>query len=66
MDFDEAALQQLKLDFPQVTTIKVDLSDWDATRTAMETILPVHHLVNNAGVFRAKGVMNSTDKDIDL
>jgi len=43
-----ARLETLKTECPNIITICVDLSDWDATREAISKIGPVDHLVNNA------------------
>lgn len=41
-------LESLKSECPRLTTICVDLSDWTATREAVQKITPIHLLVNNA------------------
>ena len=33
-----------------ITSICVDLSDWNATKYALENLPPIHCLVNNAGI----------------
>jgi NAD(P)-dependent dehydrogenase (short-subunit alcohol dehydrogenase family) len=35
-----------------VTTLEVDLENWDETKAAVEALAPIHHLVNNAGILR--------------
>ncbi|KAG7156068.1 L-xylulose reductase-like [Homarus americanus] len=43
-----ANLESLKAECPGVKTICVDLSDWTKTREAVQKIIPIHLLVNNA------------------
>ncbi|XP_033747107.1 L-xylulose reductase-like [Pecten maximus] len=45
---DPTNLAKLKAELPNVQTIQVDLSDWDATRSALTGLEPVDFLVNNA------------------
>ena len=67
LDKDEAALSKLKYEFPDVNTLVVDLIDWNSSKAAVEKILPIHHLVNNAGILREPvDFLKSTSEDIDL
>lgn len=43
-------LDSLKALAPSVNIVPVDLADHEATRKAVAAILPIHALVNNAGV----------------
>ncbi len=43
-------LKQLKEDFPKVIPVCVDLSDWEATKKALESLETVDGVINNAGV----------------
>ena len=45
----QAHLDTLKAECPSVETVACDLTNWDATRAAVEALGPVHCLVNNAG-----------------
>ncbi|CAG7693754.1 unnamed protein product [Allacma fusca] len=51
LDREAEELSKLKESLPEVQTIVVDLLDWNSTKRAVEGIAPIHHLVNNAGVF---------------
>lgn len=43
-------LDSLQKEDPKIQTICVDLRDWDATRKAVTSVLPIDLLVNNAGI----------------
>ncbi|EAT34086.1 AAEL013640-PA [Aedes aegypti] len=58
-------LEALKTECPSVQIIQVDLSDWGATRTALEKIDRVDGLVNNAGIAIIKPYDELTEKDFD-
>ena len=47
----QAHLDTLKAECPSVETVACDLTDWEATRATVETLGPVHCLVNNAAAF---------------
>lgn len=53
-----------KVDMPGVTTIQVDLSDWDATRKCLKDIGSVDMLVNNAGIAHPPADFVDTEKAI--
>ncbi|XP_045212985.1 L-xylulose reductase-like [Mercenaria mercenaria] len=50
LDKIEADLQKFKEEEPSIIPLPCDLCDWDATRKAVESVGPVHLLVNSAGV----------------
>ncbi|ODM97275.1 L-xylulose reductase [Orchesella cincta] len=50
LDKKKAYLDALKEEFPNVSTICVDLRDWDETRRLVKSIAPIDHLVNNAAI----------------
>ncbi|UYV75824.1 hypothetical protein LAZ67_13001446 [Cordylochernes scorpioides] len=50
---------------PGVRTIAVDLTDWDATKQAVESCGPVDLLVNNAGVSSLQSFGSITPEAID-
>lgn len=58
-------LEALKTECPSIEIMKVDLSKWDATRTALEKIDAVDGLVNNAGIAIIKSYDELTEKDFD-
>jgi len=66
LDSNADALKQLKLELPNVVPLHVDLLDWDASRKAVEAVLPLHHLVNNAGVYKFGGVLDTTVETVDV
>lgn len=65
VDKDQGLLQQLKADFPKVTTACVDLTDWAATKKALESFGPVDHLVNNAGILICEEFLEITEQAVD-
>ena len=48
-----------------ITTICVDLADLDATKKAVETLGPIHLLVNNAGVVVLQHFLDVTPENYD-
>jgi len=65
IDYDEGALNQLKVECPKVTTAVVDMMDWEATRNVVTSLGRMDHLVNNAGVLIPNEFFNLKEKDID-
>ncbi|KAL0101481.1 hypothetical protein PUN28_018959 [Cardiocondyla obscurior] len=51
---------------PKIQPVCVDLRDWDATRKAVQNILPIDLLVNNAGVGYLTPFMDSTAEEFDM
>jgi len=58
-------LKALKLEFPSVNTICVDLADWDETRKALESLETMDCLINNAAVSLPASFWETTSKDFD-
>lgn len=50
LDKNKKSLEALKEEFRNVTTICVDLRDWDETRRLVKSVAPIDHLVNNAAI----------------
>jgi len=50
LDKNKKGLESLKEEFRNVTTICVDLREWDETRRLIKSIAPIDHLVNNAAI----------------
>ena len=46
----ESTLETLKEQYPSITTITLDLSDWERTREVLKQLEPMDGLVNNAAV----------------
>ena len=61
----QAHLDTLKAECPSVETVACDLTDWEATRAAVEALGPVHCLVNNAGVAHINQFLDVTPDEID-
>ena len=61
----QAHLDTLKAECPSVETVTCDLTDWEATRAAVEALGPVHCLVNNAGFANNKPFLEITEAQID-
>ena len=65
LSLNQASLDTLKAECPSVETVACDLTDWEATRTAVEALGPVHCLANNAGVAHFKPFLEATPTEID-
>jgi len=51
---------------PKIQPICVDLRDWDATRKAIQNILPIDLLVNNAAIAYLSPFLDVTPEEFDL
>jgi L-xylulose reductase len=58
-------LDALKEECPSIQTICVDLGDWDKTREAVQAVLPIHCLVNNAAVAMMEPFLKATPEAFD-
>ncbi|XP_070581193.1 L-xylulose reductase-like [Ptychodera flava] len=56
----QSHLDTLKQEVPDIRTVAVDLSDWDETQKAVESIGPVDLLVNNAGIGILQSILDVT------
>jgi len=54
LDWNQDSLDALKAEYPAVTTVRADVSDWNGLETALAPHHPIHHLVNNAGIIGPK------------
>ena len=61
----KAHLDDLKAECPNIQTICVNLEDWTATRDAVSKVIPIHLLVNNAGVGLADSLLEANPEDFD-
>ncbi|KAL0272784.1 UNVERIFIED_CONTAM: hypothetical protein PYX00_005628 [Menopon gallinae] len=59
-------LDSLQRENPSIKTICCDISDWDATRTALRDLPPVHGLVNNAAIALLGPFLEVKPEDFDL
>jgi len=66
IDKDQNLLTNLNKEMPNITTLCVDLLNWDETRKAVLSIAPLDHLVNNAGVIKTEPLLDVTPEHIDL
>jgi len=66
LDKDQGLLNKVKAELPKVTTLCVDLLNWDETFKAVRAIAPLDHLVNNAGVFKDDTLLDVKPQDVDL
>lgn len=48
-----------------IETICVNVQDWNATRKAVESHLPIDHVINNAGVARLTPFLQATEEEFD-
>jgi len=58
-------LAKLESEFPGITTVRADLSNWEDTRQAVEKCGPIDYLINNAGVVHVQPFMNVTPESFD-
>lgn len=58
----QSELDVLKKETPSIETLCVDLSDWSATKIALEKLGPVDGLVNSAGVVFLEGFLDITEE----
>jgi len=65
VDRDDNFIQDLKKEFPQVTAVTVDVSDFDNVRKIVESFAPLDHLVNNAGIMIQRDFMDITTDDLN-
>ena len=59
-------LDKLRAQDSSIQTVCVDLGDWEATKKAVESVLPVDLLVNNAAVAKLKPFLDATEEEFDL
>ncbi len=65
LDINQKYLDDLKATYPNIIPVAVDLSQWDETRKIVEGLGPIHHLVNNAGIFLHEPVLEITEQTVD-
>ena len=59
-------MDKLSDEDPRIETVVADLTDWNATRKAVESVLPIDLLVNNAGVVCLAPFLELTEAQFDL
>lgn len=59
-------MKKLLVEDPKIIPVCVNLRDWKATRKAIENVLPIDLLVNNAGVGHVSSFFDATPEDFDL
>ncbi|XP_060522590.1 L-xylulose reductase-like [Cylas formicarius] len=65
LDKNAEALATLRQEFPLIETVQADLTDWDASKTAIKLVLPIDLLVNNAGIATVDPVTDVTAEKFD-
>ncbi|CAL8128804.1 unnamed protein product [Orchesella dallaii] len=63
LDKNPETIAQLQKELPKVTAVAVDVTDWEATKKAIESFGAVDHIVNNAAVLIMQPLMEIT-KDV--
>ncbi|XP_023331818.1 L-xylulose reductase isoform X1 [Eurytemora carolleeae] len=58
-------LNSLKVECPDLVTVCVDLSDWDATRAALSLLPTMHGVVNNAAIAINGSCLTAKPEDFD-
>jgi len=58
-------LKSLKVDFPGVIPICVDLSNWEETGKALEPVESVNCLINNAAICLPSSMMDINPEEFD-
>jgi NAD(P)-dependent dehydrogenase (short-subunit alcohol dehydrogenase family) len=66
LEKEESLLQDLKASHPSVIGVHVDLTSWESTAKAVESVLPIHHLVNNAGVLQPVSFLDINEQHINF
>ena len=61
----QANLDSLKAENPAITTVCVDIGNWEETRAAVKKYTPIHLLVNNAGIAQLAPVLDATPEEFD-
>jgi L-xylulose reductase len=61
----QANLDSLKKECPTVEIVRVDVSNWEETRKAVEGLLPIHVLVNNAATAVLAPFLEATPQEFD-
>lgn len=58
-------LESLCAECPNIKTVCVDLSDWTSTREAIQKIVPIHLLVNNAAAAALEPFLTTSPETFD-
>jgi L-xylulose reductase len=65
IDRKKEALASLKKDLPSVSTHECDVGNWKEARALVQSVGPVDHLVNNAGVITFAPLLQIQEEDVD-
>jgi len=60
------SLNQVKAAMPNAKIFCHNLTEWDSTRKLIESLGPLDHLVNNAGVSLNNSLLTATEQEFDL
>lgn len=66
MSNNKENLLRLTKEYPNIQTICVDLLNWNETRDAVKSILPIDLLVNNAGCAILSSCLSATEEQFDV
>lgn len=58
-------LENLKIDYPKIEIVPVDLCEWETATEIIKTILPIDLLVNNAGIGYIEPLITVTEEQYD-
>ncbi|XP_076247404.1 L-xylulose reductase [Calliopsis andreniformis] len=58
-------LDKLCAEDPTIQTVCVDIRDWEATKKAVQSVLPIDLLVNNAAIAILRPFFYATEQDFD-
>ncbi|CAG7731794.1 unnamed protein product, partial [Allacma fusca] len=61
----QANLDSLKAECPSIETVCADVGNWDETREAVKSVLPIHALVNNAAIAEVAPFLQTTPESFD-
>lgn len=69
LDKEESLLADLKTQHPSISTVTVNLLQWDDTRNKIKAIIndqPVDCLINNAGMVMPESFLETREENIDM
>lgn len=61
----QSTLDSLKSEVPSIETMCVDVGNWEETRAAVKSVLPIHGLVNNAALGESVPFLQASPDSFD-